>query len=206
MRRSRIAAGLVLVALSVVGCGSGEDAAPGAAPAASSSLPTPVGDAVDPTGPAPVLEGDARSTARWPDGITARLAAVERVPNSWGVDVPASMALVRLRLEVGNEGEGPLPVVPESSHMSLFYGENRTEVDGPTGYSYDDPEEQERKGLSSDDPTRIVPGSKVIFTQTFELPVKELGLLTVTADPPTEEGIRDPYTFLNVEKTLTRAK
>ncbi|MFF3867366.1 hypothetical protein [Micromonospora sp. NPDC001898] len=154
-----------------------------------------------------MLEGDASSTARWRDGITARLVAVERVPNSWGVDIPKSRALVRLRYVIGNEGAGPLPIEPHSSWVTLFYGVNRTEGEREAGYSYDNPKENERKGLNGDnDPTRIMPGTKATYVETYAVPIAELGSLVAAASPPAEEGIRDSYTFLGVEKVLVEVK
>ncbi|WP_194821290.1 hypothetical protein [Micromonospora sp. S-DT3-3-22] len=199
MRRS-----LAVVAVAVVlltGCGTDEnrDQEPSAKPPASS------GDAVDPTASAPVLEGAPSSTARWPDGITARLLKVERVPNDWGVDVAKSWAIIRVRLEVANTGAAPVPV-DGAGYIHLFYGVNRTPADGPTGYAYPDPEEEREKGLTSKNPTRIVAGSKVVFTQSFKVPVAELGSLTVSAEPPAEEGFRDPYVFVGVDKVLTGVK
>lgn len=204
MRTPQIAFAAGLLALSLTACGSD-------GPSDQSPPPAPTATANPEDGPpsaAPALEGDASTTARWPDGITARLAKVERVPNSWASsDLPSGSAVFRLTLEAGNEGQGPLPIESGSRQMTMFYGVNRTEAEQNAGsVDLSNPDESKRQELVSEDPTRIAPGSKAVFVESFVVPVGEIGSLTVQVDLPAEEGIRDPYTFTGVERVVKTVK
>lgn len=199
MRTHRVIAALLLLALSA-GCTSDPEPAAGPSPSPSPAAPS---DVAAPSSP-PVLEGPAAAGARWPDGVSAHLVAVQRVPNAWGVDVPASLAVVRLRLEVTNGGQEVLPLVPQSREMTLLYGPNRQEADGVTSYSYPDPAEQERKGLRADGGTRIPAGGKATFVESYLVPVAELGELAVVVEVPSTDGIRDPFTLTAVTVKIVK--
>lgn len=172
--------------------------APDPAPSASG----PVGDALPGPTSTPILEGPASQPAVWPDGISARLVKVERVPNSWGVDVPTSQAIIRMTLEVTNGGESTLPVVPSSREMTLLWGPNRQESDQVTSYSYDDPAEEKEKSLNLDGGTQIPAGGRATFVESELVPADQLGGLTVLVELPSADGIRDPFTLTGVEKVL----
>ncbi|WP_428966393.1 hypothetical protein [Micromonospora fluostatini] len=197
MLRSRRAVLAVLLTLAVAGC-TGE---PASSPTLSPPGP-PVGDAVDPTGPPPATAGPVANGATWPDGLSARLVSVQRVPNSWGVDVPASLALVRLTLEVVNGSGEDLPVVPDSREMTLLHGPEQEEAGSPTGYRYTDPAERRRKALRIDGGTQIPVGGRAQFVESGTVPVDELGELTVVVDLPSVDGLRDPFTLTGVESLL----
>lgn len=204
MRSCLAAAAVVAVTLLSAGCSSAPESSVGS-PSESPAVPPGVAAEDAPftgtPGP-PVLEGPASGVASWPDGLTARIAAVERVPNAWGEDVPKSEAIVRVKVDVSNGGSSVIPVEPMSSWMTLYYGINRTEGDPEVGYGYRDPKERAKKSLFSEDPTRIMPGTTVRFVDSMTVPVSELGVLAVVVELPTEMGIRDPYTFVGVEQLL----
>lgn len=155
-----------------------------------------------PPSPAPVLEGPAAAGAAWPDGLSAKLTAVDRVPNSWGVDVPASQAIVRLTVEVVNGTQDVLPIEPMTRETDQLFGANREEAEAEAGYSYPDPAESKRKSLTADGGTRIPKGGKATFVESASVPVSALGDLTVLVRLPAVDGIREPFTLTDVEGLL----
>lgn len=189
--------------------GCSDDGQPAAGPTPSTAAaPTGLseGDAIEPTGPPAPTEGPAAAGASWPDGLSAKLVAVERVPNSWGVDVPKSMAVVRLTLEVRNGTQAVLPIVPMSGETSLLYGPNRQEAESEAGYSYPDPDEAKRKQLTADGGTRIPVGGTARFVESWLVPVSALGDLTVVVDLPAVDGMRVPFTLTDVEALLKQVR
>ncbi|MEU7978234.1 hypothetical protein AB0B63_06850 [Micromonospora sp. NPDC049081] len=194
MRLLTATVSVVVVLGALAGCSSKPEpaAAPSSTPSAGSS-----GDAVEPSSPA-VLEGPVSSGARWPDGLSARLTAVERVPSSWASDVPRSLVIVRLTLEVSNGTGAVLPVEPMTREMDLLYGPNREEADPVAGFSYPDPAEGRRKGLQRDGGTRIPVGGRATFVESGLVPAGAVQDLTVQVKLPSADGIRDPFTLTGV--------
>ncbi|MFI6228616.1 hypothetical protein ACIBCR_15045 [Micromonospora echinospora] len=203
MRSRLVTAAVAVAVLLSAGCSS-EDPMPAPDPAPTSS--GAVGDAMPGPSSSPATEGPAADGARWPDGVTARLVAVERVPNSWGVDVPPSMAIVRMTLDVVNGSDMLLPVVPQSKEATLLYGPNRQECEPVTGYAYKDPAERKRMALDIDGGTQIPAGGMAQFVESELVPVDQLGSLTVVVEVPSVDGIRDPFTLTGVETLLKTVK
>ncbi|MBQ1009397.1 hypothetical protein KBX53_00180 [Micromonospora sp. M51] len=201
MYTHRFVAAAMLVALAS-GCSSAEPE-PAVAPSPSAA---PNGDAVEPTGTPPVTEGPATAGASWPDGVSARLVAVQRVPNAWGVDVAKSQAIVRLTLEVTNGSQATLPVTPATREMTLLYGPNREEADSVTSYSYTEPAEERKKALNLDGGTQIPVSGEATFVESGLVPVDELDELAVVVEVPTTDGIREPFTLTGVGALVKQVK
>ncbi|PZG10296.1 hypothetical protein C1I95_28150 [Micromonospora craterilacus] len=168
----------------------------------------PTSDPTDPDGDLlPILERPAsEGAASWPDGLAARLVGVEQVPNGWGVDVPKSQAVVRLTVEVVNGGDAVLPLSPGTQTLTLLYGDLRAEARQEAGYSYDDPDEEQRKGLSREPGTRIPVGGKATFVESAVVPVDQLGELTVAVRLPAVEGIRETLYLTGARGMLRQVK
>jgi hypothetical protein len=149
-----------------------------------------------------VFEGPASRPALWPDGVSATLVAVERVPSEWGVDVPDGMAVVRLTLEVSNASETVLPVEPSSKEMTLLYGSNREEGEAVTSFTYDSPAEERQKALDRDGGRQIPAAGTATFVESQLVPADQLGSLTVVVELPSTDGIREPFTLTGVEGLL----
>lgn len=162
--------------------------------------PTPSVAEVEPSVSPTPLEGPAAQPYRYPDGLVVNLVKVERVPNAWGVDVPATQALIRVTIAAKNEGTAAVPVVPQSRETTLLYGANRQEAGSVTPYTCEGP--QDRQCINSDEPERIAAGTSVTFVESSLVPVGELGTLTLRVELPAVEGEREPYTFLNVHTVL----
>ncbi|MFJ1539308.1 hypothetical protein ACIODS_12265 [Micromonospora chalcea] len=113
-----------------------------------------------------------------------------------------SQRVVRLTLEVSNQGGEALPVVPSSREMTLLWGPNRQEADPVTGYSYDTPAEERRKALTVDGGSRVPAGGKATFVESGLVPVDGAGELAVVVDLPATDGLREPFTFTGVEKLV----
>lgn len=184
------------------GCSGDEEPASAPPPAPSAAAPQGSGDAVDPSGTSPAYEGPAAAGAKWPDGLTAKLTAVERVPNAWGADVPKSLAIVRLTVEVRNGTQDVLPFESGTRQTTVYYGPNRVEAEQDAGHSYPDPDEAKRKELQSDDPTRIPAGGSARFVESWVVPSSELGDLTVAIDLPATDGIRETFTLTGAQTLL----
>jgi hypothetical protein len=195
--RSRLTAAAVAVLLFTSACTS-EDPMP-------TPDPAPTSDAV-PSPSVNVFEGPASRPALWPDGVSAQLVAVERVPNSWGVDVPDGQAIVRLTLEVTNASETVLPVEPASKEMNLLYGPNREEGQAVTSYTYDTPAEQKQKALDRDGGAQIPAAGSATFVESQVVPVDQLGVLTVVVEVPSADGVREPFTLTGVETLLKNVR
>lgn len=150
------------------------------------------------------MEGAAGVPVSWPDGVSAELTAVERVPNSWASDVPPKHVVVRVTVTVRNGGSEPLSWEPMSRETDLLYGADRYEAESEPGYSYDDPKDHRR--LSSDDPERVMPGSQVRVVESSVLPEDQLGVLAVRLKLPAVDGFREPYLFTGVESVLKTVK
>ncbi|MFC0504241.1 hypothetical protein [Micromonospora costi] len=152
----------------------------------------------------PVLEGPAAEGASWPDGLTAKLVAVEQVPNAWGVDVPKSRAIVRLTLEVRNGTQDVLPLMPGNGEMDLMYGPNREDAELEAGYDWPDGEKQ--KLLQADAGNRIPVGGSGRLVESSSVPVSALGDLTVEVELPATDGERLPFTLTDVEALLKQVR
>jgi hypothetical protein len=198
--RIRLVIAAVVVSLATAGCTSDPDPVV-APPSPSTSTP----ETEPPMPESLVLEGPASAGARWQDGLSARLTAVERLPNSWGVDVPKSQAIVRVTVEVSN-GTGAVLPFPTAVWSELLYGPTRRESSPVTGFSYPDPAEGKRKALSWEGGTRIPAGGKLTFAESNIVPAAELGDLTVVVKLPAEEGERLPFTLTGADKLLKQVK
>lgn len=128
------------------------------------------------------------------------------MPSSWGVDVPKSLVIVRMTLEVSNGTSAVLPVEPMSREMDLLYGPNREEASPVTGYSYPDPAEGRRKGLSRDGGTRIPVDGRATFVESALVPAGSVSDLTVVVSLPSADGIRDPFTLTGVGVVVKTVK
>src|SRR5688572_18058773 len=106
-----------LLALALTACGQAE-------PPDVSIPSAPIPDAATTT---PAVEGPASEAHTWPDGLQVKLAKVEQVPRSWGVDVPADRTVLRLTLQVTNTGTAPIAHNPGMRATTLLSGPNRTE-------------------------------------------------------------------------------
>ncbi|MFJ8690298.1 hypothetical protein [Micromonospora wenchangensis] len=106
--------------------------------------------------------------------------------------------IIRMTLEVSNGTGAALPVEPMSREMDLLYGPNREEAQPVTGFSYPDPEEDRRKGLTQDGGTRIPAGGKATFVESGLVPAGSVSDLTVVVSLPSADGIRDPFTLTGV--------
>jgi hypothetical protein len=138
--------------------------------------------------------------------VWVKLTDVERVPNSWGVDVPSSMAIVRMTVIVINFSDVLLPVVPGSKEMTLLYGPNRQECEPVTRSAYTNPVEESLQALDVDGGMLTAKGGTAKFVESELVPVAELGSLTVRVQMPSVDGIREPFTLTGVEKLLTTVK
>ncbi|SCF21875.1 hypothetical protein GA0070618_4147 [Micromonospora echinospora] len=196
--RSRLASAAVTAVLLVAATGCSSDKEGSVGPSESAAVaPTPSVD---------VFEGPASRPALWPDGVSATLRAVERVPSEWGVDVADSDAIIRLTLEVSNASETPLPVDPSSKEMTLLYGPSRAEGKAVTSSRHDSPAEQKQKGLDLDGGTEIPAAGTATFVESRLVPVDQLDSLTVRIELPSVDGIREPFTLTQVEKLLTTVR
>src|SRR5688572_32616743 len=116
-----------LLALALTACGQAE-------PPDVSIPSAPLPDAAT-TAPAAV-EGPASEAHTWPDGLQVKLAKVEQVPRSWGVDVPADRTVLRLTLAVTNTGPAPAPHNNGMPATTLLPAPNRTAGDNNPGRAY----------------------------------------------------------------------
>ncbi|GLY20351.1 hypothetical protein [Micromonospora sp. NBRC 101691] len=196
--RSRLVSAAVTAVLLVAATSCSSDADDPAGPSES--------DAVAPSPSVDVFEGPASRPALWPDGVSATLRAVERVPSQWGVDVAESDAIIRLTLEVSNASETPLPVEPSSKEMTLSYGPSRAEGQAVTSNRYDSPAEQKRKELDRDGGREIAAAGTATFVESQLVPADQLGSLTVRIELPSVDGPREPFTLTEVEKLLTTVR
>lgn len=188
MRRALIPAALSIVLLAA-GC-TADKPTPEPAPPVSA----------EPSVSATPLEGPAAQPFRYPDGLVVSLAKVERVPNAWGVDVPATQAIVRVTIVAKNEGTVAVPVVPSSRETTLLYGPNRQVAGSVTPYTCEGP--TDRQCINSDEPERIAAGTSVTFVESSLVPAGELGTLTLRVELPASEGEREPFTFLDAHTVL----
>ncbi len=192
MRPTSIAAAAALLALSACGpSNSPEDPPP---PSASPTF------AVETADPEP--EGPATKEARWPDNVTAKLVKVERVPNKWGVDVPADQAIIRVTWQVTNGGTVPLAMEQHTKFSAIYFGANRMPGEAEAGYG-----DSGREALQNDNPTRIAVGKTVTFVESESGPANQLDELAVELRLPTAtvEGDR-PWTFTGAQEMLTTVK
>lgn len=149
-----------------------------------------------------MFEGPASRPALWPDGVSATLRAVERVPSEWGGDVPDGQVIVRMTLEVSNASETVLPVQPSSKEMTLLYGPNRAEGQAVTPLTYDNPAEKKQKALDRDGGTQIPAAGSATFVESQLVPAGQLGSLSVRVELPAVDGVREPFTLTGAEKLL----
>ncbi|MEH1166387.1 hypothetical protein V6V47_13455 [Micromonospora sp. CPCC 205539] len=184
----------VVAVLAVFGAGCSGDDKPAAAPTPVVTS-TASGVAGEPSASPGATAGPATDIAVWPDGLTAKLVALERVPSSWGVDVPKTRAIVRMTLEVHNGGTVALPVPPSSRQLILRYGEKMIEAAAVTGPKYADPAERTQKALSVDGDTPIPVGGTARFVESQTVPMAHVSDLTVVVELPATSGKRKPYTL-----------
>ncbi|MCX5066641.1 hypothetical protein OOJ91_12205 [Micromonospora lupini] len=181
------------------GCTGDDEPQAGPSPVVTSAAS---GDAGEPSDLLPITEGPAAAGAAWPDGLTAKLVAVERVPNSWGADVPKSMAIVRVTVEVRNGTGDVLPMESGIRRTTLLHGGVRVEAEAEAGYSYHDPAEARRKSLSEDGGTRIPVGKTLRFVESSTVPVGSLGELTLALRLPAVDGERETFYLTGVQGML----
>ena len=175
----------------------------GADPSASAA-PDPFGE--DSTGAPLPAEGSAAASTSfaWPDGVAVKLDRVEVVDRKLGYEIPKSKSLVKVTFTFNNTGSEPIRIEPRTSWVTVLYGPNRSEGDSEAGYSTDNKAEQ----LSNqDEPTRIPAGGSAQMWRTYSVPNEGLAVLAVQVDAPSapgSTGVREPYTFADVEKVLKR--
>ncbi|WP_431728599.1 hypothetical protein [Verrucosispora sp. TAA-831] len=199
MRRHRSVAAVVVLLALTGGCTAESADAPRA------SRP---GDAVDPTGTGdllPIFERPAGEGGTWPDGLVARATAVEHVPSAWGVDIPKGQAVVRVTLDVTNNTDALLPLGP-IRYTTVLYGDLRAEAQQEVGYSYDDPDEAERKGLRREPGTQLPVGRTATIVESAVVPVDQLDALVVAVRLPAVEGIRDVLYLTGADAMLKQVK
>ncbi|MCX5122056.1 hypothetical protein OG992_33370 [Micromonospora sp. NBC_00362] len=138
--------------------------------------------------------------------MTAKLVAVERVPNGWATDVAKSAAVVRVTTEVYNGTQAVLPFDPGVRRTTLLHGDLRQEGDQEAGYSYDDPAEADRKALTVDGGTRIPVGGTLRFVESSSVPADALGLLALAVRLPAVDGERVPFTLTGVQDLLKQVQ
>lgn len=107
-----------------------------------------------------------------------------------------------MTLDVTNNSPADIPFVPGSRVATVQYGDARYDAGSANGPRYDDPAEYRRKSIDSEQPNLLPAGKKVTFWNSGLVPADQLGVLAIEVELPSEEGIRDPYTFTDAHTLL----
>lgn len=144
------------------------------------------------------------SFVQYPDGVVVRLAKMQRLPADLSgsiddqgqvVPLPKDKVLIRATLSVKNGSAQPLTEFDTHANMVLLYGENRYEAEQDSGYVDAPPPE-----LNPKLPTRLAAGSTVEFSQSFDVPATDVGVLAVQAE--INSGVYTNYTFTDAQTLL----
>jgi hypothetical protein len=176
MTMARIAAPLgTFTALALLaGCGTSHPASPAATPASSAAL----------------SEGPATVAHTWPDGLSVKVAGLERMDPKLGNRQAPGMTLVKLTLTFTNAGTAPVPLTSGRFLWQVLSGPNRLAAQDDEGDQFSGPK------LTSPMPERVARGQSVTVFDSWDVPSGEP--LAVRVDL----GDREPFTFTGVETLL----